>query len=363
MHNTLRRTTGISLIIAFALSLFLTMNAAVTTFVFSTPEQLKKIVDNSGIYANVPGVVIAEAERSIQDDTNRDITLPVNEPGIQAATKAALPPEVLRTNTEQVIDSMFRWLNGEVDKPDFRLDLTESKQTFINGVGDYAEGRAAGLPACTLAELQAIDTQNVFTIPCLPPGITAAQVGAQARNETQDQELIRDPIVTIDTFTKEGERDVFSQNPHIPKQFQASKSYFWFLVPFAILMGTALVFIYENKRRGMLRAATVLIVIAICAALVAIFLGFVSGSLTNVEGDMHQVTRDIFVPLAQEAIRTTSPIFIIFAMVTGLIAAALLVGRHFIQDSNDSGDDSEHYSSTPHKPLKEPTSANLRSKK
>lgn len=316
--------------VLFVILLFASANSTVSPFVFANSNKVKQIVHDSGVYDTATNALIDESTKNIQENSGElDLSVPINEPAIQQAARDALTPMVLQTNTETFIDSMYHWLDGETTQPDFRLDLSQSKQAFVDGVGRYAENRAATLPACSAAQLQALDTTDVFAIPCMPPGVTATQIGERARAETANQDFLKDPVITPDTFSETGKQNPLTENTRAPEVFQASKNFFWIFSVLSVAIGTAIVFLHINKRRGLLRVGTLLIGTAILLGLLTSLANLGFNRLRADPGDIDSpITRQIFIPLLTEVWRSGFKAYLSFAAALLVIGTTILVVRH-----------------------------------
>jgi hypothetical protein len=312
-----------------------TAGAAVTHFVLADPTKVKQIISTSGAYDHIVGAALDQAQKKNQTEQND--TVPLNDPAIRSTATQALTPEVLKTNTEQFIDGSYHWLDGSVSKPDFRLDLTGPKQTFINGVGEYAENKAVGLPACTLADLRALQSQqaagsfDVFNATCLPPGVTPAQAGAIARADIAKQDFLKDPVITADTFTQNGQQNPFDKAADAPHAFQSAKNLFWVFAALDILLSAAIVFLHPSRRGGLKRVAINLVVAGVLTVILA---GTIRYILDHISGTKDATTgalaNQVLIPLLKELGGAVGTVYLVFGIVYLALAGGLLLIRQYI---------------------------------
>jgi hypothetical protein len=233
------------------ITLFFLALAGASWMTFSSSAAPKKALEESGVYNDVVGTVLAETQKSVQKEGS---DFPVSDPSIQATINKALPPEFLQQNVEGVIDGIYSWLQGSTETPEFTIDITAAKQSIIAGVADYAAARSAGLPVCTLQQLRELGTEiDPYNAPCRPPGLTAEQVRSQAAAQLASQdEFLKDTVITADTLPKDEEGKTVVQNfEAAPGIFQLTSWLPWALGLLAVLCGAAVLFLSETKKKGL----------------------------------------------------------------------------------------------------------------
>lgn len=229
--------------------------------VFGSPTQLKNTIKQSGIYGSIVDNALDTANQKSQENPdNNGGGIPFDRPEVRAAVKTALSPQFLQSSTEQVLDSIYRWLDNKTPTPDFRIDLTGPKQALANSLGDYAVTRAQSLPVCTVQQLRQLQQSGVnpnkvepFDATCLPRGFNAASLKQQVVDKVANNgDLLKDPVISVDTLKKNDQgQDPFQKLAKVPKIFHLIKLAPYVLGAVAILSGTGLIFLYDERRRGL----------------------------------------------------------------------------------------------------------------
>lgn len=268
-------------LVSSALVGLLPLLAIVSTFVIvlGTSTQLKQSLSDSHIYDNFVDTAFEAAKAAdkpaggvnqpqqsdegissvLIEDTD---ALPIDDPAIRNVVKSAVTPAFLRQSIEQVLDGTYRWLQGKVPKPDFRIDLTGVRQQLIDGAGAYAANRAQGLPACTFAQLRSLGPNvDPFKAPCLPPGVTPDAVRAQVVGELQSNpQLVGQPVLTADTLPKNNQGQTpFDQAKELPRVFGWFRLAPWLVGGLVVLLMSLLILVRHDRRHGLKTVAGLLL--------------------------------------------------------------------------------------------------------
>jgi hypothetical protein len=219
--------------------------------VVGSPTPVKKILSDSGIYSSVVSSALDQAKTSSNGSTEVSLI----DPAIKKAAEESFSPQVVQHSSEQAIDGIFDWLNGKSAQPDFNIDLTSVKSGFAEKVGQAAQAKAATLPKCTSAPT----TTDPFGITCLPPGITPAQVGEQAKNDVLNgQGFLEHPNITANSIKNDTTgQSVFdsSKLKDAPKRYQLFKKTPYILLCLVVLTILAIVFLSTSRRKGLRHVA------------------------------------------------------------------------------------------------------------
>ena len=121
--------------------------------------------------------------------------LSMDDPIVVNAIDSAISKETIQTSVESVIDGTYAWLKGESEYPDFRLDFTKEKQTFINALADGAVERVSKLPDCSLEQLQSIGDIDPFTVECRPPINLEEQRQKVVEDLNSNADFFADPVI------------------------------------------------------------------------------------------------------------------------------------------------------------------------
>ncbi len=244
-----------SVLLKFSLFGFATAFALVS--VLGTPDNLKQSLEQNGIYDQAVETVI----NSVQPE-NADQSIPLDRPEIRAAAQSAFPPQSVQGWAEDFIDGMYGWLEGETDRPEFTIDLSESRQRFIQGIADYAGTRLQSLPACSRQESLALARQGAidpFSVTCRPPIDIEAEKARLVAEMENREEFLGDTQITADDFPAETFETLDGQSNPTPTYFQWFKRLPVLLAVVSLLAATGVVFLSGDSRRGIKRVGVTLI--------------------------------------------------------------------------------------------------------
>lgn len=254
LQRFLYQSTGV----LFKLLLLLLPIIFAVTMVFGSPHTVEKALKESRIYTEFVGLVLTESQKNTQDPQAKQL-LETRE--IQNAAQTAFPPDVLEKSATSFIDGVYAWLAGQTDVPQFSIDLTESKDALVEGVAAYAVARTNQLPACTLQQLQTLNLEtDLLSLPCLPPGVSSAQVGQQFSQQLlKDADFLQDPVITHESLkTADGKQ--FGQDlQQIPAAYQAAQTAQWILLVVTIVLAGTLIFLRRDRVAGVRHVAWALV--------------------------------------------------------------------------------------------------------
>ena len=229
------------------------------------PGTVKRLVSESGIYDSVIPSVLQQT-KSIQTDVG---TISASDPAIQKAANQAITPQFIKQNTEASIDNVYKWLDGDIAHPDFKIDLSGAKTSFADNVASAVTQRLGTLPACTTAQSVALTAGGQFdaiNAPCLPRGVTAADAAAQVRNSlTSGKDFLDNTNISAANIKNAGSnQSVFDgQLKNAPKQYQRAKKTPLILGILTILTGTGIVFLSSSWQKGLRHVGINLVVIGV----------------------------------------------------------------------------------------------------
>lgn len=219
---------------------------------------IKGWLRDSGTYGKIAEIVL-DSSRQKEGGDNPLTSVPE----LQKVAIDSFNPTFLQENAETILDSVYDWLEGKADKLKFSVDLTAAKASLADGVGSYIAEKAASLPACT--SKQSVDSFDVIDANCLPTGLTAAQAGAQARNDIlNNPDFLPESSFSSDNIKfKDGEQESgLNDNKNIEKVrtvYQKAQTIPPILAFLALLSAAGVVFISLTRRRGLRKVGFVLI--------------------------------------------------------------------------------------------------------
>jgi hypothetical protein len=229
------------------------------------PGTVKKLVAESGIYDSVIPNVLQQT-KSIQTSVG---TISASDPAIQSAANSAISPQFVKQNTETAIDSVYKWLDGSIAQPDFKIDLSSAKANFADSVASGVQQRLGSLPACTTAQSVALTAGGQFdaiNAPCLPRGVTPESAAAQVKDSiVGSKDFLDQTNLSAANIKNEGSnQSVFNdQLKQAPKQYQKAKKTPLILSILTILTGAGIVFLSSTWRKGLRHIGINLVVIGV----------------------------------------------------------------------------------------------------
>lgn len=249
----------------FALILFGSLvslaSSIATQRTFGNPTQIKTWLVQSHIYDKLVNSALDVAQKD-NTDSGADGSIELTNQKVKEAANAAFTPEVLQQSAEEFINASYDWLNGKTSTPQFKIDLTNAKQTYADKVGQYVTQRLSKLTVCT-AEQQAklqipVDS---LTITCRPASLDPKAEGQRVTNEIMKSAFLTNPVITQDTFarnTNDPKSSPYYQAiSQAPLLYKISK-YAPFVFGGLILISSAIViFAAPNRRKGWRRVGTI----------------------------------------------------------------------------------------------------------
>jgi hypothetical protein len=226
---------------------------------------VKKLVAESGVYDSVVPSVLQQT-KSIQTSVG---TISVSDPLIEKAANQAITPQYVKQNTETAIDSVYKWLDGEIAQPEFKVDLSGAKTSFADNVASAVGQKLSGLPACTAAQNAAIAQTGQFdavNAACLPRGTSAAQAADQVRASLSgSQDFLEKTNISAGSIKNgDSNKSVFDdQLKNAPKQYQRAKKTPLILSVLTILTGAGIVFLSRTWQKGLRHIGINLVVIGL----------------------------------------------------------------------------------------------------
>ncbi len=246
-----------------------------------------------------------------------------------------ITPQKLQGYAEQIVDGTYHWLEGKVKTPDFSIDLTSTKQDLGNAVGDTAVARLQGLPVCTLAQLQAINVEQIdpFSLPCQPPGLNLEAERQKLTSQIiQKQDVLQQTKLTAtDTKSETTGKTPFEKLAILPTIFQWSKILPWVLSILGLAAAAGMVFLQSDHRKELKKISITLLV----NGLLLCFSVWLTAFLLNHIQFQDMVQQRQFGEAVISIVRTLSSAFnrvvLIFGATYSILGIGGLVGLHFLK--------------------------------
>jgi hypothetical protein len=227
------------------------------------PGSIKKILSESGIYNSVLSGLLDQAKTV----SNGNDSTSLQNSTIKVAAEKTFTPQFIQTTTETVIDSLYHWLDGSTPLPDFKIDLTTTKDTFATNAGAAVTAKLTSLPACapgTPVSAQDIDADTAI---CLPAGVSPQAAGAKVeQNIKNGQGFLDHPVISAASIKSQGtNQSIFEDKnvKHAPQVFQVVKISPYAIMAIAFLLAIAIIFLSATRRKGLRRVGVAMLTVGI----------------------------------------------------------------------------------------------------
>lgn len=315
--------------------------------VAGNPEPVKETLKESGLYTSAIDTFLVSTDNP-NKDTSGDIS--TDNPVVQAAFKKAFPPELIESSTENFIDSIYKWMRGDTAIPDFRIDLTQAKTTFVEEVAAGAETRAANLPACPRGQ---IEFNDPFSATCLPRGASPSLAAEKIRSELGNNEsFLSNPVLTASSIksSESPEKSVFTDS-NLPSVYQGLQNGRLVLLILALLAVTGVVLLSNSLRAGIRHAGIVLLVVGV-GILIASFIS--NKAVTEALPDLlarseNAALADKLQSLMANIVRDTNRTFSAFGWAYTITGTGAILGSLFVNMNKkiEAGGNTADKSSSP----------------
>lgn len=225
-----------------------------------TPGPVKKTLSDSGIYDSVLTGLLNQAKENTS--SSGDVSL--IDPVIQKAANASFTPQVLQQNTEKILDSTYKWLNGDSPTPDFKIDLSSVKTSFASNVASGLQDKLATLPVCTTAASK--DNFDALTASCLPKGMTTASAANNVKTSLlSGQGFLDNPVITANDLKANGSNtSIFTDKlKKAPDYFSWIKKVPYILIGLTLLTGALIVLLSATKSKGLRKIGFTLVIVGV----------------------------------------------------------------------------------------------------
>jgi hypothetical protein len=219
--------------------------------IFGNPDHLKKALADSGVYEAAIAQLAGEPQGHAID-TSGEGEVPAGQRVMQDAVREAMPPAYLEQTTDQVLDSVYAWLQGKEGTLAFEIQLEPVKEKLVTSITEQAKERARTLPACAAPVPPDYD---VFNAECVPPGVTPEAIAEQTRRQVLASELFKDPTLTAEDLKSEDGRTLEDRLKIAADTYQKIKDGIIISGLSALALILIVVFLSDPRRIGVRRAA------------------------------------------------------------------------------------------------------------
>lgn len=159
---------------------------------------LKTWLKEGEVYENLAEVLVDMALDEIDSEKVGFLAF-ASEGQLKEIVTNTLTSNFLQTNVEKVIDATYAWFNGDTEKIEFELELTDVQQDLDEYIRDLFEEKFQSMPTCTNSEDIDSAASDPFSAECLPPGFDSSQF----IEESVPKELFLEGKVSTDEIFKD----------------------------------------------------------------------------------------------------------------------------------------------------------------
>lgn len=260
----------------FRTSLFAACGITALVLTVGEPTALKNALANSDAYDRFVDTTISAAQSQSQDSAN---ALPLDDPELQNIIKSSFGSGALLGQTETALDDIYAWLKQDTAQLDFEINLTANKDLLARQIADYAMGRISELPICRAVP----ETQNIFELTCLPPGLDLSEqriviYEAIARSPA----FLKDPSIGPDNLPKSpGGKTLPETYVEAPTYYSWFMKFPYLLFFFAMCFAAIVVGLSRTRYRGLRSVAGTLVVTGIVVAIAPFIANYVTPSINQ----------------------------------------------------------------------------------
>jgi hypothetical protein len=173
--------------------------------VVSNPDDVKKLIFDSGVYGTAPDVFVSQFVSKNSEDVYAFAGID-DEEDVHKITDKVLPAKWIQENTEKIIDAFYDWFEGKTDIPTFTIDVADQQASLVSEFVNVTKDKLEELPVCTE---DMADQFDPFRAACVPEGFNiqdADELEKVIYEQLTSGEFFDDKQVTSDQFIKIDEK-------------------------------------------------------------------------------------------------------------------------------------------------------------
>lgn len=301
--------------------------SATLVMLLGSATPVKQTLEAANVYQRLPDVILKQSVA-----TSGDGQVPLADASVQKLVKDTFTEQKLESYSDNFLDGMFRWLNGEVAQPDFSIDISLERQVIAEGIAARAADRLAGLPPCTQFPTGSLDP---FTIQCLPPGIDIGREKERIKNEVlANQNFLPSTTFTYQQLPTSSDGVPFTeQSKQLPSQFQLLKKLPLAIGILGLATATAIIWLSTSRRRGIRTVGRMVLVSGSVVLFLTLLFGLALPSLSDnlrphyINGDAAPLMNDLIV----QVIRAINKALLVSSGALVVLGGLVLVAERFIK--------------------------------
>jgi hypothetical protein len=247
------------------------------------PGKLETWLNQGNVYTSLVTNELQTAQQNASNDAGAG-RVSLSDPAVANTVKGVFSPAVVSQYATTFLNSNYAWLQGKTAQPDFRIDLTGTKQKLADQLGQLVKARVAGLAPCTsvqLTQIQATLNSDPLTLPCGLPGLSAATAGQQVTKQiASSSDFLNNPVLTAATLSPNGGsngRPYYQRLAQLPKLYRLNQKLPVILSILALVSIIGILVLSLTRRRALRRLGWVFL----ASGIVLVAFKFAADSLAN----------------------------------------------------------------------------------
>ena len=341
-----------SLIFIFLLVIlfYIGVPLAATTQVFTNRENMKEIIDTSGIFENFTDIFVdllsnIEIENG-SGNMGGIITLLQEDSEFKNNIETILTSDEMQESVDAVIDSFYDWLEGKSDTLDFEIYLIEDEETFRKFFGSIMMLQLENLPECETYDdaysyildtsypssySNGTDMNTLFEIECLPPSIDLDDVETLLTENLDSDEMDMQEMMETFKFSSD-QLNISESNTEMVQNIYKIAKIFPLLLAGSILLLTIILILLVPGAKASFITSSIIYLLAGISLLAISFIGNINQlmagltTFSNVEvsyGQIEPLLTTFITPILQ---MITGRLKIYSLIVIGLGVVFLVIG-------------------------------------
>lgn len=225
------------------------------------PAQIESWLVQSKVYDHFV-TNVAKVSVSQLGDNNSNGSVSISDTAVQNAAESAWSSEQIQQYVKTILDGNYAWLEGKTPKPVFVVDLSGSKTTFAQKVGQYVTAYSANLPVCTAAQEAQAKQSDPLTATCRPSNKTPEQLGAEVTKNLESGDFLNTAVITADSVDAndqtQAQQPYYKKLQHLPRIYQLSVYTPYVMAVLSLIYILGLIFLSSTRRGGFKKTAWVL---------------------------------------------------------------------------------------------------------
>lgn len=293
---------------------------------FGTARSVEQALAKSGIYQSI----VADVLHSKQGSSSSSTPIPIDQPQVRQVIESAFPPRFLQSQTEQVINAVYAWLNGKSPSLQFTVDLSAAKLNLADGIEQYTIARLTTLPICPANEIPSGDI-NPFSITCVAGGINIHAVAVKEREAILNGDFLKNSTISANTIRNNDGKPLSQELQAAPTAYRRAKLGLYANALLALALAILVVFMSTTWRPGLHKVSTILIIIGTVSA----SLGWISSfaihhallKIASIQATDKAIQQQVF-NIAQSLVDSLRVWWITYGVTLLVLGIATLVALH-----------------------------------